>query len=555
MKHTRTTGILLLVLLAAIGVGIMSLPRVSPGSGEAPQPDTNPEGAGAGKVELGTGAIRSTFTRVKVRQSDSASRGSATSEHELPELPAVGTDAIVDEFVLGFYSSEEREAFERLARDAGLEILGRLSCGFMVRVRVDDPTTLRGVLARSPLPVRMERNVRYRSPPPELAPPREGDGTYLAFGAKAAEWMGAPMDRSSFGEGVRVAILDSGVMPHPALDGARVTSVDLLAGTGGEMAQHGTSVASLLVGNGKGVSGICPASELLSIRVVGADGTGDSFTLAAGVYEAIRMGAQVINISMGSRGDSGVLEDAISAATAAGVVVVASTGNDGVDGVLYPARYAGVIAVSAVDASNRHMFFANRGREVDLTAPGLGVAAAGPDDEVVLFSGTLASAPFITGAVAILLSADPGLSPADIGSILARYSDDVGEAGPDEETGSGVLNVERLLLRESKGLNDAAVGTPYLRTEAGGTERIICWAQNRGTEAIGKLVLRIAVNGVVQTVPFFDVGVGSTVQYGIPVPGAGRAGTPVEITCSASMDGQYDVRPANDSIRLLISAE
>ena len=91
------------------------------------------------------------------------------------------------------------------------------------------------------------------------------------------------------------------------------------------------------------------------------------------------------------------------------VVIVAAVGNDAVNAVAYPAAYPGVLSVGAVDANGQHLYFSNRGPAVDLVAPGYGVEAAWLDDQTVLFSGTSAATPIVSGALAALLSTDRAL--------------------------------------------------------------------------------------------------------------------------------------------------
>ena len=189
---------------------------------------------------------------------------------------------------------------------------------------------------------------------------------------------------------------------------------------------------------------MAPGTSLLSIRVAGGDGVGDSFTVAQGIVQAVNQGAQIINLSMGSQGDSFILHEAVNYALGKGVLIIASTGNDAVEGVDYPARYEGVVAVTGVDASGRHLYFANRGAEVTLSAPGYEVNAAWTQNQVVLVTGTSAAAPFVAGAVAAVMSANPGMTAADALAVLVKASKDAGTPGRDKEYGYGFLNLANL---------------------------------------------------------------------------------------------------------------
>jgi subtilisin family serine protease len=245
-------------------------------------------------------------------------------------------------------------------------------------------------------------------------------------------------------------------------------------------------------------------------------------------------------------GDDPLLRDAVAHAVEKGVGVVAATGNEGVSVIYYPARYPGVIAVSAVDASGQYLYFANRGPEVDVAAPGLSVRAAGPGNGLSLFSGTSAAVPFVSGAAAALLSQQPDLGLADVERLLSQYADDVGLPGRDAYTGSGVLDLGRLQERGRVGVYDAAAGEPVVR-KFGDRLMVVVSAQNRGTEVLRRLRLLVNLDGAPQEYVFQDVAVGQTVSQTMPL-GAGilNAGGVVVIGCVAVIDGQTDARPFND---------
>ena len=113
------------------------------------------------------------------------------------------------------------------------------------------------------------------------------------------------------------------------------------------------------------------------------------------------------------------------------MIIVAAAGNDAVEGVTYPAKYEGVIGVSSVDATGKHLYFSNRGEEVDLAAPGIGVTAAWTGNSFIDFSGTSASAPFVSGTLAMLLSENPALRPTEAVEIISSYANDAGFPGRD----------------------------------------------------------------------------------------------------------------------------
>jgi subtilisin family serine protease len=117
-------------------------------------------------------------------------------------------------------------------------------------------------------------------------------------------------------------------------------------------------------------------------------------------------GVKVINLSLGTDGDSQTVHDAIEKAIQQGIIVVAAAGNDDTEAVQYPAGYENVIGVTAVDASSKKASFANYGKDwVDISAPGVGImstmiSADGPG--YASWSGTSMATAFVSGAAALV---------------------------------------------------------------------------------------------------------------------------------------------------------
>jgi len=463
--------------------------------------------------------------------------------------PAPPKSVIPGEHILAFYDARDRDAFIALARERGATILGVSDFGNAVRIRMRDADAYRRLVAEGPTPVSQGPNMMTRIPKPVDQDPRKPEDNYLGFGKLALRWLGVGEGNAEWGAGTTVAIVDTGIVPHPALGGTRLTTVDLLGPSGaaeGEYAAHGTAVASLIGGRGGDVTGMAPGAELLGIEAMSADGTGDAFTLAQGIVEAVDRGANVINLSLGTHGDSFFLRDAVAYAQENDVILVAATGNDAIEGVYYPAAYPGVLAVTAVDGSGRHMYFANRGPEVDLAAPGVGIHAAGMENDVVTFSGTSAAVPFVSGAVAMLLAENPNMSAADAAQVLIDCANDVGAPGHDPEFGAGILDVGRVQYRNHPGIYDIASGYPYV-PEDSRTPAIVLYVQNRGTEPLRAVDLQIEMNGVPSAAHFYDIGVGETAarEFDLDERILHEDGS-VSISYHALIDGEEDLFPGNN---------
>ncbi|GAA4665242.1 type VII secretion-associated serine protease mycosin [Streptomyces chumphonensis] len=288
---------------------------------------------------------------------------------------------------------------------------------------------------------------------------RERQWPLDAIGARQA-W------ETTRGAGVTVAVLDTGVdAGHPDLSGAVVEGKDMV-GLGAEpgdeaWARHGTAMAGIIAGRGHGpdradgVLGVAPEATVLPVRVLleeadpareearDAEGGG---ALAEGIRWAVDQGADVINLSLGDDSASAhpdPEEDAaVRYALRRGAVVVASAGNGGEDGdpVSYPAAYPGVIAVTAVDRYGERAPFSTSRWYATVAAPGKDVVIADPDRRYYRGWGTSAAAAVVSGTVALVRSAHPELSPAQIKRLLADTADATPAGGRSDALGTGVVD-------------------------------------------------------------------------------------------------------------------
>lgn len=218
---------------------------------------------------------------------------------------------------------------------------------------------------------------------------------------------------------------------------------------------HGTHIAGVIAaGQGGEIAGLANVS-IMVLRVLDTHNEGfDSRTMAAIGY-AIDEGADVINLSLGGVDDSRALRDACAAAVGAGVVVVAAAGNQS-GAVIYPAAYDSVIAVGASDEDDEIASFSNRGRSLDLVAPGVNIISTARGGGFEFRSGTSVAAPMVSAAAALLRSADSRLSVASIRARLTLAADDVAAVGWDELSGYGRLNLFAALDAGSTPPDDAA---------------------------------------------------------------------------------------------------
>ena len=294
------------------------------------------------------------------------------------------------------------------------------------------------------------------------------------------DFLGITGDNSAWGQDVVVAVIDSGITEHPALP-ENIRRIDLVGGTSAssETHGHGTAVASLIGGTNGVTPGVSPAATLLDVRVVGADGTSSSFQLAEGIVAAVDAGANVLNVSLGSYGDSSLVENAVEYAYANGAVIVASSGNEGFDQPAYPAAYEQVYAVGAIDAEGTLVNFSNTGESLDLVAPGLEVNAAYSEGRYIEFTGTSASAPYVSAAIATAMS-EFDLSAPQAADYVLSFTNEAGVPGTDTQYGLGLLDVGRVINSETNGIYDIAAVSNLV--EVGETNTLVTVVQNQGTE-------------------------------------------------------------------------
>ncbi|MEJ6622794.1 MAG: S8 family serine peptidase [Opitutae bacterium] len=453
---------------------------------------------------------------------------------------------MLQDLTLGFKSLAAMKDFIIEAKKNGIQIRDQLDQVSMVRVRIRDLTKAAHFMDQWDEEIEPQYNFRVQTP--EL-PRAEFLDNEKGFGANANQWMGTPEERKEWGRGIKVAILDSGIdRRNSNLDGVQIQEIDLIGGS--DMSRgHGTAIASIIAGNEKGQLGLSPSASLLSIRVLDSQGEGDSFTVAKGIIKAADQGAQVINLSLGGSSGGTVLKNAIEYAHQKGAVVVAAVGNEGVEGVSYPAKFEKVIGVTSVDSNGRQSSFANYGEGVDIAAPGVGVFTAWENEEMVSFSGTSTATAFVSGALAAELSKNPNLSSDQVLDIIYKYSNESEKPGFDQYTGNGILNIGRIENRDVPNIHDGAIVGYYFEPEnlAGGTTPFLVSVQNQGTSWLNNLNLKVEYRGVVKNFLFNNLNPGETRSEQLFLDGSNGEGKGVKISSSLTINGYQDQNLQNNT--------
>lgn len=324
---------------------------------------------------------------------------------------------------------------------------------------------------------------------------------------------------------VTVAVIDTGVaLAHPDLAGQLISGYDFIAdsdtaldgngidsdptdpgdspGFGVSSSFHGTHVAGTIAArtnNGAGVASVAWNIRIMPLRVLGRNGEGEDHDIAQAVRYAAGLSndsgslparrADIINMSLGGPGSSDVLENAISAARQAGVIIVTAAGNDaGNADDYFPGAFEDVINVSAVDQSRTLAPYSNYGSSVVVTAPGGnlytdydgdgyhdGILSTLENDEgrytYGFYEGTSMAAPHVSGVLALMKSIDPDLTPLDVDRLLAgtypgtslSIVDDLGSAGRDRYYGYGLISALKAVRAASVISGSSSSDTPVLR--------------------------------------------------------------------------------------------
>jgi subtilisin family serine protease len=274
------------------------------------------------------------------------------------------------------------------------------------------------------------------------------------------------------GLGVKLGIVDTGIdKDHPDLQ-ANIKGGRNFVAKGGppwnpkidpeawdDDNGHGSHVAGIAaaVENEEGVIGVAPQAYLYAVKVLDRTGSGYLSDVIAGIEWCIDPNGDgdtsdrmdVINLSLGTTTDYPELHDAIIAADNAGIVVVAAAGNESGGEVIYPAKYAEAIAVSATDATDTIASFSSTGTEVELAAPGVDVYSTYKDGEYETLSGTSMAAPHVAGTAALVIATgiadangDGVVTNTEVRQHLQNTADDLGTTGKDDLYGHGLVDAE-----------------------------------------------------------------------------------------------------------------
>ncbi len=248
----------------------------------------------------------------------------------------------------------------------------------------------------------------------------------------------------AYGSGVTVAVLDTGVdSAHPDLLGRLVPGWNFVENNTNvaDLNGHGTATSGVAVASGNnsvGGAGIGWGSKLMPVRIADASGSSSFSRIAQGITWAADHGAKVASISFRNLGNSSTVISAAQYLRSKGGVVVVSAGNDGTLQSTPQSSY--LTTVGATDSNDARASFSNFGPFLDVVAPGVSVRTTLRGGGYGIGTGTSFATPVVAGTYALMMSANPALSPSTLDNILMTTVRDLGSAGYDNYFGHGRVN-------------------------------------------------------------------------------------------------------------------
>lgn len=250
---------------------------------------------------------------------------------------------------------------------------------------------------------------------------------------------------------IRIGVIDTGIdYLHPDLRGRISRGVNLLhrsllpADDNG----HGTHISGTIAASNpdSGLIGVAPNAVIHPVKAFDHNGTAYVSDIVLGVDWCVRNRMHIINMSFGMKNRSKSLHDAVRNAHRMGIVVVASSGNEGKHSSIdYPARFAQVISVGATTSHKKIAPFSNRGKSIDMYAPGDKIKSTWLSHKYMELSGTSMATSHVSGVIALMLALKPGLSPDEIKALLQKTSNPISGLKTRAGTRGGEIDAARVL--------------------------------------------------------------------------------------------------------------
>jgi subtilisin family serine protease len=266
-------------------------------------------------------------------------------------------------------------------------------------------------------------------------------------------------DINTGSQNVAIAIIDSGITAqHEDLYGKIMPGYNFLLNNTdtSDVHGHGTAVsgsAAAISNNFTGVAGVAWGNPIMPLLVVNSSGSARYSDIARAITYAVDNGVRVMNISIAGSSSSWTLQNAADYAWNNDAVIFAAAGNSNSSIQYYPAACDNVVAVSATTSSDGKASFSNHGSWIDIAAPGVSILTTNKSG-YSNGSGTSFSSPIAAGLGALVISANPSLTNAQVVNIIEQNADDLGDAGFDPLFGHGRINVYKSILAATGAVPD-----------------------------------------------------------------------------------------------------
>ncbi len=377
----------------------------------------------------------------------------------------------------------------------------------------------------------------------------EPDLEVHAFLDKSTTWFGVQNARIDFGvdgnadgnpatyskDDVVIAVIDTGICAnHLDLDSGKIIGwKDYVSNQAAPYDDngHGCHVSSIATGEGQAnpaYTGVAPGAALVGVKVLNSAGSGSTSTVVSGVNWVVQnkalYGIEIMNLSLGSSGCSNggdSLSLAVNNAVSSGIIAVVAAGNSGPKTctIASPGAAQNAVTVGAMADVGELGFsiasFSSRGPTLDnrikpdVAAPGVSITAASRTSATgyTTLSGTSMATPFVAGVAALMLDANPSLTPSDVKNKIMNTAIDWGPAGTDVDYGAGRLDAYEAVSDASITSlgNIAAPAHTFVSDSLGGTGAIDTWSLNIVDTAYPLAIVMIMPSWTGSSSPDFDM--------------------------------------------------
>lgn len=280
-----------------------------------------------------------------------------------------------------------------------------------------------------------DKKVRIRAFPMRSTAASEGalSSSFMYKGSQMIPWgikqIKAPLAwKKTLGGQIKIGVIDTGIdFMHPDLKSSIGNGLNLLFPGALPIDDngHGTHIAGIIAGSSKsqGILGVAPKASIHAVKAFDMVGSAYVSDIIAGINWCVENKMDIINMSFGMSTYSRALEKAVKNAYDAGKIIVASCGNEGKkQSIDYPARFEQVVSVGATTRTGKVASFSNKGKRIDVYAPGEKIFSSWLYGRYNELNGTSMATAHVTGVIALMMSTKPNLKPSQVKQLLKRSS-------------------------------------------------------------------------------------------------------------------------------------